>query len=955
MTTRVLLLAAALVMAGRLAAQEDKARPRVAVTANTGGHTSAITSMAFTPDGKRLVTCEATKVHVWRIPGGELERTWRLPSGVEMIAVDPKGTTVAAMGNVEAYPVWLLDIATGGSRAFTIKGVSGHNHIRSLCFSPNGRRLAWGTWYEAGVIFLNGERVTHTFDRKGIATHVQFDKAGDRLFVVGGNPPAAGQADVFDAKPGGKKTTDPLFKLDDAKGGPALASWSPDDAYFAGWFKDRGSRVHLWKADGKKDDRRPVALPGDPAVEHLQFVGPDQLVAVGVTADKLLATRINARTRKVEKTGEFTWANPAGTDVVAALSAGGEYLAVTCSPGFRVRLYDLTTDKRLGDVGHAYASPQAVAWSPDSRSISWTLGTNHKGQVIPPRGLDLGTLKLLDGNDVAKFKSTPHIRGYRLDFDESKKRLAVVHAGKRVETTFDSPEQQHAFITDAAGKVRLVVLAKWGSRLSVIDPETGKVTDIDAYSGGTALAASPDGKHLLLARHDQVMTIYKLDDPIRVQLRILVAGRDWVVWTPRGYYAATFDGERMMGFTSKTDAKSPLTFYPADRFRKHLHRPELIKLVLEKGSVPAAMKATRTAEVEIETVLPPRTTLEVVKQAGDRVTVKAAAAAGNGKPVEALRLQLDGRSLPDGQGYVEPKLSVKAEATWEVTVPPGTHQLTVLARGSDASDFSNAVEVKVAEPPGRQPTLHPLTVGINYRWNPALDREFGWLDAAENDAGSLLAALAKNCTGPGNHFGAVAGSPLVGRAATKQAVLDGLNAIRVKGAKPGDLVVFFYAGHGVAEGREFYLLTADVDPQNVAKSCLSGTELRDALKAMPCQVLVILDACYAGQALDRFEAVTDEAGRALADDEAGITVVAAAMAHEKAGEKGGNGRLTAAVGAALALQPGAFFDREGKVMNVRHLHTRVEDIVRNQSRGKQNPTIFVPHTSPPIVLRRIPD
>ena len=93
---------------------------------------------------------------------------------------------------------------------------------------------------------------------------------------------------------------------------------------------------------------------------------------------------------------------------------------------------------------------------------------------------------------------------------------------------------------------------------------------------------------------------------------------------------------------------------------------------------------------------------------------------------------------------------------------------------------------------------------------------------------------------------------------------------------------------------------------------------------------------------------------ALVDDEAGVTVLTAAKFFENAGEKNDQGRLTTALRDTLPLSPGAFFDPDGKIMNIRHLHTRVEDLVRNDSKGKQNPVSFAPWSLPTLVLRKTP-
>jgi len=73
-----------------------------------------------------------------------------------------------------------------------------------------------------------------------------------------------------------------------------------------------------------------------------------------------------------------------------------------------------------------------------------------------------------------------------------------------------------------------------------------------------------------------------------------------------------------------------------------------------------------------------------------------------------------------------------------------------------------------------------------------------------------------------------------------------------------------------------------------------------------------------------------------------------------ADEKGGIGRLTIALRDTLAVSPGAFCDAEATIMNIRHLHTRVEALVLNASKGKQNPVLLAPYSMPPLVLRRVP-
>ena len=97
-----------------------------------------------------------------------------------------------------------------------------------------------------------------------------------------------------------------------------------------------------------------------------------------------------------------------------------------------------------------------------------------------------------------------------------------------------------------------------------------------------------------------------------------------------------------------------------------------------------------------------------------------------------------------------------------------------------------------------------------------------------------------------------------------------LAAVRKK-VKPRDLLVFFFAGHGVREGREFFLLTHDADLKKLGKTALSGSQLRQRLADFPCQVLLLFDACHSGSAAKSL--VADVASRQLADEECGAALV----------------------------------------------------------------------------------
>src|SRR5207249_4795276 len=110
----------------------------------------------------------------------------------------------------------------------------------------------------------------------------------------------------------------------------------------------------------------------------------------------------------------------------------------------------------------------------------------------------------------------------------------------------------------------------------------------------------------------------------------------------------------------------------------------------------------------------------------------------------------------------------------------------------DVSGVSDAQVVKVPVKAQDRPALHVLAVGLNRMGNPALD-----LKCPKNDAEKIEQQFKASCVGNANLFGPARSSTktLVDGQATRKDVLAHLSQIR-KGVRPGDLVVFFYAGHG---------------------------------------------------------------------------------------------------------------------------------------------------------------
>jgi tetratricopeptide (TPR) repeat protein len=91
---------------------------------------------------------------------------------------------------------------------------------------------------------------------------------------------------------------------------------------------------------------------------------------------------------------------------------------------------------------------------------------------------------------------------------------------------------------------------------------------------------------------------------------------------------------------------------------------------------------------------------------------------------------------------------------------------------------------------------------------------------------------------------------LTNQGATLSAMRSALGTTLPRSVEPDDMVIIFFAGHGVVEGEgEGYLLAHDSDPQNLYATALQVSELNriisERLKART--VILITDACHAGR------------------------------------------------------------------------------------------------------------
>ena len=110
---------------------------------NRRGHTDCVNSVAFSPDGKQIVSSsDDGTIKLWNAGTGRLIRTFRRHTDwVSSVAFSPDGKRIVSGSHDETIKLW--DVGTGG----LIRTFRGHmNVVNSVAFSPDGTQIVSGSY-----------------------------------------------------------------------------------------------------------------------------------------------------------------------------------------------------------------------------------------------------------------------------------------------------------------------------------------------------------------------------------------------------------------------------------------------------------------------------------------------------------------------------------------------------------------------------------------------------------------------------------------------------------------------------------------------------------------------------------------------------------------------------------------------------------------------------------------
>jgi WD40 repeat protein len=929
-----------LLVSSTAALAQTKGTPILVLEA--GGHTSMMSKVLFTPDSRQLISVASDKtIRVWYVETGELLSVYRPPIGpgedgqILSAALTRDGKLLAVAGNSGAADkngaIYLLPYPCFGQLQRVLRG---HGNIVScLDFPADGKLLVSGS----------NDNTARIWD----------SATGKPLRILTGHSAQIkGVAFAPDGKRVATASYDKTVKLWSTATGRAEANltahdkevqclaWSPDGKTFVSGSKDQS--ICVWDASGKLRNRFKnlggdilslAYTPDSSRVLFTTFNGDDQAKLLDISTGKVDVQF------KLHRNTVFT----------GAVSPDGKLAATGGGDDDEIHIWKTAAAEPVVRLESRGKNVWGVGWSKQGKVVAW--GNTNAGKAFEngqrlERSFNLADLEFAGAPDDG-FQRALLSRGpLSLERNDDMTRLLVQQNAKTL-AQFNLGKYDRVLSATLLPNNTAAVGA-W-SGLYLTDTRTGK--QLRKYVGHTAnvwgVTPSPDNKFIVSGSSDQTLRIW---DPNALQplLSLFFAGNDWIVWTPEGYYAASPGGEKLMGWHVNNGRDQLASYYPAAQFRKSLYRPDVIKEVLDAGSVRVALaradKARGKAGAEVADVgkvLPPQVTITtpdmpMTKVAKPDITVQATATSVGQHPVTALRLLVNGRPAQGPAAtkkVADPKLGAVKES-WTVQLKPGRNTLAVQAESAVSQGVSDEVEVTYqlgAEPEGDKGRLLVLAIGVSSYPGDLK------LDTAASDA-QALADLLKDKAKP--VFRQVEAKVLTDQTATQKEIVDGLAWLR--GAMTAqDCAVVLLSGQGqVNTEGQFLFLPADVDVKALPAGGLAGTDIKKALQGTPGKVVFLLDAARVRPGA-KVESLTDNFVRDLAADESGLVVLCSTSGREIARDSADSksGLFAQAVIEGLSGKGQRAVD--GSVY-LHHLARYVGSRVEELSKSRQHPAIVQP-------------
>lgn len=957
-------------MCSFLTAEEE---PRLII--DPKGHSGMIEGLVFTPDGSELISVGLDKtIRVWDFETGKLQRTLRTFIGDAedgkhfACSISPDGKWLAVGGwgsseNEDYGTISVIDL-THETLAALFRGHE--DVVHSLSFSPDGRSLVSASSDNTARVW---NTATLNENPSGNAVPVTLDSA-----VIGGH----------------------LNKV------YAARFIGSSDRVMTGSFDES---VRFWERDGDRYIERAVYGEHGSPITALEVSRDGEFAVSGDMEGKALLWNANKRSpvkvldSELElMVGAISIAPNGKEVVVSSESANGGVTRVFALPsGEQIQEQKFHNNSVTASTWHPFEpiavlagsnNHQIVAFDPASGEVAsvfsgmgasvWNVAVSESniseialGFIAPSP--DNGVQAMFDLNaflvrgieDVDDLSIFHNAIGIAADIELNFQSLRELRVGDEGIISFDEISNDRMNVASLTGDGASVVIGSsyFLKRYIKDGSDFKEETNYRGHEGGVRMVTpTMDGKYLLSGSLDQTVKIWNLETGDLLTSLFVAMDGEWVMWTPRGYFAASPDGGNYIGWHFNRGIEQMAEFISGEQLYDEFYRPDIVRKVIEENRPVSEI----LAELEVEPF-----DLDVALQATPGVEILEPAESGTatnrrqsivvraideGGGIGELRVFHEGKRLhPDGPGIFR---GGSLEVPFTVSLISGTNEIQAVAlnpEGVESPFASRTLEFGGAVASAK---LFLIGVGVNEYQNPRFN-----LNYCRPDVDAFVAALKERGE---KLFREIEVTTLFDAEATAEAIAGAMMRV-AKEATADDVFVFAFAGHGVMSSGEssgageFFVVPHNVtqmygNDDLLAEKALSGSQLQSLAAQIPARKqLMVLDACQSGGVVQSFaiRGAAEEKALAQLARSSGMYVLASTRSEQFATEASelGHGLFTYAFLEALAGKGDGNQDKKITVKEIElWLNERVPELSEKYSGAAQYPNSFARGQDFPIGL-----
>ena len=525
------------------------------------GHQAHVWSVAVSPDGRSIVSASSdSTLAVWDLETGtQIHRLTGHEGRVRSVVVSPDGRHIVSGSDDRTVAVWDLETGT------QIHRLTGHRDwVRSVAVSPDGRRIISGSDDRTLVVWDldSGTPIRRLIGHQNWVTCVAVSPDGRRIVSGSDDRTVA----VWDLETGSQ-----VHRLTGHEGRVSSVAVSPDgrrivsgsdDRTIAVWDLDSGSQVH--RLTGHKgrvsavavgpDGRRIVSGSTDDTVAVWDLETGSQVQWLTGHKGRVSAVAVGPDGRRIVSGSSdrtvAVWDLEFGTQIHRLTGHEARVNSVAVSPDGRrivsgysdntLAVWDLETGSPIQWLTGHQDLVRCVAVSPDGRRI--VSGSND--QTVAVWDLETGTQMLsFTGHQGSVRCVTVSADGRRIVSGSDDSTLAIwdLESGSQVRRLRGHKDRVCSVAVSPDG--RIVVSGSYDRTVTIWDLETGSpIHRLLGHEGWVGcVAVSPDGRRIISGSYDSTVSVWDLDSGKRLATLALDGMIPSVTWERDGRHVLAGD------------------------------------------------------------------------------------------------------------------------------------------------------------------------------------------------------------------------------------------------------------------------------------------------------------------------------------------------------------------------------------------------------------------------------